>query len=202
MANPQGSSAQTECSAKAARARFMQISGQKGLADSLLNELRQQCRVCDRVRYADGLRATASGRGVHAGLRHLRPADSIERSNAKASACSRQRGRREPPLFDRGPFAPMRTTILAMSNPARTGHLAQFRRGQFLHPGCGSCDCGRHGSVFEIDTGCAYDGPCKDKKLERLRLPWSTATSAFVGVELEESGNSGPADDGDAPWKS
>lgn len=58
--------------------------------------------------------------------------------------------------------------------------------------------CGRHGSMFEIDTGLCIDGDCKGRSLEPIALAVIDGEVCVCGIELaEESGFPNWFDDGD-----
>ena len=58
--------------------------------------------------------------------------------------------------------------------------------------------CGRHGSMFEIDTGLCIEGDCKGQSLEPIALAVVDGEVCLCGVDLaEESGFPNWFDDGD-----
>jgi nitrite reductase/ring-hydroxylating ferredoxin subunit len=75
------------------------------------------------------------------------------------------------------------------------GSWLNFGDGRFFTPDHAFLKCGRHGSVFEIDTGLCIDGPCKDKRLEPVALAVIDGEVCVCGVELEEGGFPESSDD-------
>ena len=143
-------------------------------------------------------RATASGRGGAVKVFVICAADSIERSNAKAFSLFR--------VNEAGESRPFSIVVVRthaddyfgyVNSCPHKGIWLNFGEGNFFTRDRGFLRCGRHGSVFEIDTGLCIDGPCKDKSLEPIALAVVDGDVCICGVELEESGNPGPADDGD-----
>ncbi|MFS8035732.1 Rieske (2Fe-2S) protein [Xanthobacter sp. AM11] len=58
--------------------------------------------------------------------------------------------------------------------------------------------CGRHGSLFDIESGMCVEGPCKDKSLEPIALAVVGGDVCLCGVPLvEEDVRSFPYDDFD-----
>jgi nitrite reductase/ring-hydroxylating ferredoxin subunit len=125
-------------------------------------------------------------------------ADDIERSSAKAFSLSRidatSRGR---------PFSIVAIRTYAdeyfgyVNCCPHQGTWLNFGEGRFFTPDRGFLQCGRHGSVFEIDTGLCIDGPCKDKSLEPVALAIIDGEVCLCGVELEEGGFPDAIDDDD-----
>ncbi|WP_298282069.1 Rieske 2Fe-2S domain-containing protein [Acidocella sp.] len=44
--------------------------------------------------------------------------------------------------------------------------------------------CGKHGSLFEIDTGCCAEGPCAGRGLTALRVAVEDGEICLLGVDL------------------
>jgi nitrite reductase/ring-hydroxylating ferredoxin subunit len=125
-------------------------------------------------------------------------ADSIERSNAKAFSLFRVNDAGESRPF---PIVVVRThadDYLGYVNACpHQGIWLNFGEGNFFTRDRGFLRCGRHGSVFEIDSGLCIDGPCKDKSLEPIAVTVVDGEVCICGVKLEESGPSDPFDDDD-----
>jgi nitrite reductase/ring-hydroxylating ferredoxin subunit len=125
-------------------------------------------------------------------------ADSIERSGAKAFSLSR--------INDAGEGRPFSIVVVRTHAENYLGYVnscphqgiwLNFGEGTFFTRDRAFLKCGRHGSVFEIDTGLCIDGPCKDKSLEPLALAVVDGEVCVCGIDLEESGFSDPFDEGD-----
>ena len=143
-------------------------------------------------------RATANRRREAAKLFVICAADSIERSNAKAFSLFRINEAGESRPF---PIMVIRTHtdnyIGYVNSCPHQGIWLNFGEGTFFTPDRTFLKCGRHGSVFEIDSGLCIDGPCKDRSLEPIALAVVDGEVCLCGVELEESGHPDPFDDGD-----
>ncbi len=116
-------------------------------------------------------------------------ADSIERSGAKAFSLSR--------VNEAGEARPFSIVVARTHAADYFGYVnACPHQGIWLNIGEGNfftrdrafLKCGRHGAVFEIDTGLCVDGPCKDKSLEPLALAIVDGDVCVCGIELEECG--------------
>jgi nitrite reductase/ring-hydroxylating ferredoxin subunit len=125
-------------------------------------------------------------------------ADSIERSNAKAFSLFRINEAGESRPF---PIMVIRTHaddyIGYVNSCPHQGIWLNFGEGNFFTRDRAFLKCGRHGSVFEIDSGLCIDGPCKDRSLEPIALAVVDGEVCLCGVELEESEHQDPFDDGD-----
>jgi len=66
------------------------------------------------------------------------------------------------------------------------GIWLNFGEGDFFTPDRTSLKCGRHGSVFEIETGLCIDGRCKEKSLEPIALAVVDGDVCICGVALVE----------------
>ena len=125
-------------------------------------------------------------------------AKSIERSNAKAFSLFRINEAGES-----RPFAIMVVRTHAdnyigyVNSCPHQGIWLNFGEGTFFTRDRAFLKCGRHGSVFEIDSGLCVEGPCKDRSLEPIALAFVDDEVCLCGVELEESGHPDPFDDGD-----
>lgn len=125
-------------------------------------------------------------------------AESIERSSAKAFSLFRINEAGESRPF---PVMIIRTHaddyIGYVNSCPHQGIWLNFGEGNFFTRDRAFLKCGRHGSVFEIDSGLCIDGPCKDRSLEPIALAVVDGEVCLCGVELEEIGNPDPFDDGD-----
>ena len=125
-------------------------------------------------------------------------ADSIERSGAKAFSLSR--------INEAGESRPFSIVVIRTHADDYLGYVnscphqgiwLNFGDGDFFTRDRAFLKCGRHGAVFEIDTGLCIDGPCKDKSLEPLALAVVDGEVCVCGIDLEESGFPDPFDEGD-----
>ena len=125
-------------------------------------------------------------------------ADSIERSGAKAFSLSR--------INEAGEGRPFSIVVVRTHADDYLGYVnscphqgiwLNFGEVNFFTPDRAFLKCGRHGSVFEIDSGLCIDGPCKDKNLEPIALAVVDGEVCVCGIELEESAAPHPFDDGD-----
>ncbi len=125
-------------------------------------------------------------------------ADSIEQSNAKAFNLSR--------VNEAGESRPFRIFVVRtyaneyfgyVNSCPHEGVWLNFGEGTFFAKDRAFLRCGRHGSVFEIDSGLCIDGPCKDKNLEPIALAVVDGDVCICGVKLEEGGFPASFDDGD-----
>lgn len=70
--------------------------------------------------------------------------------------------------------------------------------GEFFNKDGSALRCGRHGALFDIESGVSTEGPCKDKHLEPIALAVVGGDVCLVGVELvEEDMRPFPYDDFD-----
>ena len=143
-------------------------------------------------------RGAVNGRRDAAKVFVICAADSIERSNAKAFSLFRINEAGESRPF---PIMVIRTHtddyIGYVNSCPHQGIWLNFGEGNFFTRDRAFLKCGRHGSVFEIDTGLCIDGPCKDKSLEPLALAIVDSEICVCGIDLEESGFSNPFHEGD-----
>lgn len=125
-------------------------------------------------------------------------ARSIERSNAKAFSLFR--------LDETGASRPFSIVVVRTHADEFIGYVNSCpHRGIWLNVGDGDfftrdrafLKCGRHGSVFEIDSGLCIDGPCKDSSLEPIALTVVDGDVCLCGVDLEEGGAPDPFDEED-----
>ena len=59
-----------------------------------------------------------------------------------------------------------------------------WERNQFIDGSGARIVCGKHGSLFAVDTGECVDGPCLGGGLERIRIGVMDGDICVVGVEL------------------
>ncbi|WKA28553.1 Rieske (2Fe-2S) protein [Bradyrhizobium roseum] len=124
-------------------------------------------------------------------------ADSIERGDARAFSLSR--------INDAGESRPFPIVIVRTHANGYVGYVnscphegiwLNFGEGNFFTPDRTFLKCGRHGSVFEIDTGLCIDGPCKDRSLEPIALAVVDGDVCLCGVALvEDDGTPNPFDE-------
>lgn len=116
-------------------------------------------------------------------------AEAVERNDAKAFSLSRIE-----PSGERRPF---RLVVVRTYADDYFGYInACPHQGVWLNVGSGGfytadrgfLRCGRHGSVFEIESGLCISGPCRDKSLEPVALVVIDGEVCVCGVELEEDG--------------
>ncbi len=67
--------------------------------------------------------------------------------------------------------------------PHNGGNL-DWERDQFLDPSGLRLMCGKHGSLFEIGTGCCVEGPCQGQGLEPVSVAVIDGDVCVNGVEL------------------
>lgn len=143
-------------------------------------------------------RATANGRRDATKVFVICAADSIERSGAKAFSLSR--------INEAGEGRPFSIVVVRTHGDDYLGYVnscphqgiwLNFGEGNFFTRDRAFLKCGRHGSVFEIETGLCIDGPCKDKSLEPLALAVVDGEVCVCGIDLEERGFPDPFDEDD-----
>jgi nitrite reductase/ring-hydroxylating ferredoxin subunit len=115
-------------------------------------------------------------------------ADDIERNGAKAFSLSR--------VDADGAGRPFSIFVIRTYADGYCGYInscphqatwLNFGDGSFFTPDRAFLKCGRHGSVFEIDSGRCIEGPCKDNSLEPVALAVVDGELCVYGIELEES---------------
>jgi nitrite reductase/ring-hydroxylating ferredoxin subunit len=62
---------------------------------------------------------------------------------------------------------------------------------RFLDPDGTRLICGKHGSLFEVETGECIEGPCQGGKLEPVRLGVLDGDVCVTGVVLAEAEDEG-----------
>jgi len=76
------------------------------------------------------------------------------------------------------------------------GIWLNFGEGSLFTPDRTFLKCGRHGSIFEIDTGLCIAGPCKDQSLEPIALAVVDGDVCVCGIALvEDDGMPNPFDE-------
>jgi nitrite reductase/ring-hydroxylating ferredoxin subunit len=71
------------------------------------------------------------------------------------------------------------------SCPHQGDHL-DWERNQFFDPNGTRLMCGKHGALFELDTGLCIEGPCAGARLEPVRLQVVDGDICIAGVTLAE----------------
>jgi nitrite reductase/ring-hydroxylating ferredoxin subunit len=66
------------------------------------------------------------------------------------------------------------------------GTNLDWERNQFLDPNSPRIMCGKHGSLFEVETGECVEGPCKGERLEMVQLSVIDGDICVTGVTLAE----------------
>jgi len=69
--------------------------------------------------------------------------------------------------------------------PHQVGNL-DWEQGQFFDPGGTHLMCGKHGALFEVDTGACVEGPCAGAALEPLPLVVLDGDVCVAGMTLIE----------------
>ncbi|MCA6116871.1 Rieske 2Fe-2S domain-containing protein [Bradyrhizobium sp. WSM 1738] len=126
-------------------------------------------------------------------------ADAIERGGAKGFSLSR--------IDESGESRPFPIVVVRTFGNDYYGYLNRCPHdGVWLNIGSGeffSSDrafirCGRHGAIFEIDSGFCIDGPCNAKALEPVALAVVDGDVCLCGVKLvEDNGFPDPFEDSD-----
>jgi nitrite reductase/ring-hydroxylating ferredoxin subunit len=114
-------------------------------------------------------------------------ADDIERGDAKPFSLSRIDGAGESRPF---PIVIVRTHsddyFGYVNSCPHDGIWLNFGDGTFFTPDRTFLKCGRHGSIFEIETGLCIDGRCKEKGLEPIALAVVDRDVCVCGIALVE----------------
>jgi nitrite reductase/ring-hydroxylating ferredoxin subunit len=125
-------------------------------------------------------------------------AESIEKNDAKAFSLSR--------ITESGENRPFPIVIVRTNANDYFGYVnacphkgiwPNFGEGSFFTRDRGFLKCGRHGSVFEIESGLCIDGPCREKSLEPIAVAVVGGEVCVCGIALEESAAPNPFDDMD-----
>lgn len=64
------------------------------------------------------------------------------------------------------------------------GERLDWERDQFFDPTGTRLICGKHGALFELDTGLCIDGPCRGLRLEPVMLTVLDGDVCVSGVRL------------------
>jgi nitrite reductase/ring-hydroxylating ferredoxin subunit len=125
------------------------------------------------------------------------PAESIERGDARAFSLSR--------IGETGESRPFPILIARTHADGYFGYVnscphdgiwLNFGEGNFFTPDRAFLRCGRHGSIFEIDSGLCIDGPCKDRSLQSIALAVVEGDVCICGIALvEDDGMHDPFDE-------
>ncbi|MGY3608844.1 MULTISPECIES: Rieske (2Fe-2S) protein [unclassified Bradyrhizobium] len=127
------------------------------------------------------------------------PADAIERGSARGFSLSR--------IDESGESRPFPIVVVRTVGNDYHGYVNRcphdgvwlnIRAGEFFSPDRAFLRCGRHGAIFEIDSGFCIDGPCNGRALEPVALAVIGGDVCLCGVKLvEDNGFLGPFEDGD-----
>ena len=114
-------------------------------------------------------------------------AEDIERGDARAFSLSRVNVAGENRPF---PILIVRTHANGyfgyVNACPHEGIWLNFREGNFFTPDRTFLKCGRHGAVFEIETGLCIDGACKDRSLEPIAIAVVDGDVCICGIALVE----------------
>jgi len=69
-----------------------------------------------------------------------------------------------------------------------------WERNQFLDPNGNRLMCGKHGSIFDIDTGVCVEGPCQGQALTPIGVAVVDNEVCVFGVTLAEDAGDEPTD--------
>jgi nitrite reductase/ring-hydroxylating ferredoxin subunit len=67
------------------------------------------------------------------------------------------------------------------------GSQLDWEQNQFMDPSGTRLMCGKHGSMFTVDTGACIDGPCLNAALQPVRLAILDGDICVVGVKLADA---------------
>jgi nitrite reductase/ring-hydroxylating ferredoxin subunit len=113
--------------------------------------------------------------------------DGIERGDAKAFSLSRRDQSDESRPF---PIVIVRTHANDyfgyVNSCPHEGIWLNFGEGNFFTPDRGFLKCGRHGSIFEVESGLCISGPCKEQSLEPIALAVVDGDVCVCGITLVE----------------
>lgn len=114
-------------------------------------------------------------------------AGSIEKGDAKAFSLSR--------INEAGESRPFPIVVIRTQDNDYFGYVNTCpHEGTWLNIGAGEffsrerafLRCGRHGALFEIDSGLCIEGRCKDKSLEPIALAVVDGDVCVCGIALAE----------------
>ncbi|MCA1458201.1 Rieske 2Fe-2S domain-containing protein [Bradyrhizobium sp. BRP22] len=127
------------------------------------------------------------------------PAEAIERDSARGFSLSR--------IDESGESRPFPIVVVRTVGNDYHGYVNRcphdgvwlnIRAGEFFSPDRAFLRCGRHGAIFEIDSGLCIGGPCNGRALEPVALAVIGGEVCLCGVKLvEDTGFPGPFEDGD-----
>lgn len=66
------------------------------------------------------------------------------------------------------------------------GTRLDWERDQFMDGSGEHLICGKHGAVFELDTGLCYEGPCDGEQLRALPVRVEDGAVCLFGIRLAE----------------
>jgi nitrite reductase/ring-hydroxylating ferredoxin subunit len=114
-------------------------------------------------------------------------ADGIERGDAKAFSLSR--------IDEAGESRPFPIVIVRTHANGYFGYVnscphesiwLNFGDGTFFTPDRAFLKCGRHGSIFEVESGMCISGPCKEQSLKPIALAVVDGDVCVCGIMLVE----------------
>jgi nitrite reductase/ring-hydroxylating ferredoxin subunit len=124
-------------------------------------------------------------------------ANAIEPGQSKAFVLSR--------VVDAGESRPFGVFVVRTSRDGYVGYVntcphegtwLNFNEGQFFNENRTHLKCGRHGALFEVQTGICVEGPCQNKALEPVALTVISGDLCLCGIKLvEDDGPSGAFED-------
>lgn len=114
-------------------------------------------------------------------------ATSIEKGDARAFSLSR--------INDAGESRPFPIVVIRSHGNDYFGYVnvcphggswLNIGNGEFFSRDRAFLRCGRHGALFEIDSGVCIEGDCKDKSLEPIALAVVDGDVCVCGIALAE----------------
>jgi nitrite reductase/ring-hydroxylating ferredoxin subunit len=69
------------------------------------------------------------------------------------------------------------------------GEHLDWERDQFLDPNGTRLICGKHGALFQVETGACVEGPCLGARLTQVTLRVLDGDICVSGIELAEDGD-------------
>jgi nitrite reductase/ring-hydroxylating ferredoxin subunit len=114
-------------------------------------------------------------------------ANHIDPGHAKSFSLAR--------LTDTGEGRPFGIFIVRTSRDGFVGYVnvcphdgswLNFNSGEFFDDGRAHLKCGRHGALFDIQTGVCVEGPCQGAALQPVALIVEEGDLCLSGVELVE----------------
>jgi nitrite reductase/ring-hydroxylating ferredoxin subunit len=98
-------------------------------------------------------------------------------------------------ITETGEGRPFRIFVVRLSRDSYVGYVnacphegiwLNFNAGLFFNEDRSRLRCGRHGALFDIQTGLCVEGPCRDRALEPLAIVVIDGDLCLSGVQLEE----------------